>query len=359
MLKRVTSFIVLMFLFTASVFIGSGCTKKEESSRTAQEVVICSFGGTFTDAQRTAYYTPFTKETGIAVKEAEYNGEYGKIKAMVRSGNIAWDVVDAETSALVRGTKEGLFEPIDYSQINSSELLPEAVHKYGVGTDFYSVALCWSNKFFPTGAAKPKSWKDFWDTKKFPGPRCLKKDPRFTLEIALMADGVPFDKIYSPGLDLDRAFKSLDKIKNSVKVWWSSGHQPIQLLSDGEIAMAAAFGARIWIAKNKENKPVDLTWNQGIMDAEYWVIPKGCKNKDLAMKFIAFASQAKNQAKFPELFPLGPTNKNAFKLMDQTLAKEMNTYPGNYEKHLILNAEWWAEHEAEVTERWNAWLVKN
>jgi hypothetical protein len=41
----------------------------------------------------------------------------------------------------------------------------------------------------------------------------MKKDPRFTLEIALMADGVPPGEVYKSGtLDVDRAFRSLASI---------------------------------------------------------------------------------------------------------------------------------------------------
>ena len=36
-----------------------------------------------------------------------------------------------------------------------------------------------------------------------------------------MADGVPWDKVYP--MDIDRAFKSLDRIKPHVDVWWTSG----------------------------------------------------------------------------------------------------------------------------------------
>ena len=37
---------------------------------------------------------------------------------------------------------------------------------------------------------------DFWDLKKYPGRRGLRKTPRVNMEWALMADGVANDKIY-------------------------------------------------------------------------------------------------------------------------------------------------------------------
>lgn len=347
--------VLLLFSFLA------GCTDKgpEEEKSVNKEIVVLSFGGSFADAQRAAYYTPFSQETGIKVVEASYNGEYGKLKAMVKSGNVSWDVVDIEASALMRGIKEDLYLPIDYTVVDKTDLLAEGVDKYAVGCDLYSVSLGFNTKAFPADGPHPKDWKDFWDINKFPGPRCMKKDPRFTLEIALMADGVPANEVYADGgLDIDRAFRSLDKIKPSIKVWWTSGHQPIQLLCDGEVALAAAFGARIWIAKHKEKKPVDLTWFQSVTDIEYWAVLKGAKKPDLSMKYISFVSRSDRQAEFSKLFPLGPVNKKAFDHLDPQFAKELNTYPNNFKDQIVLNAAWWAEHEAEVNERWNSWLVE-
>jgi putative spermidine/putrescine transport system substrate-binding protein len=359
-LKKKVLFILMLVVLL--IFGLNNCKKDDRKGQTPpekKEIVVLSYGGAFASAQRIAYYKAFEKETGIKVVEASYNGEYGKLKAMVMSGNVTWDVCDVEAAALMRGIKENLYMPIDYKVIDTKDMIEEAVHEYGVGTDLYSVSLGFNTDTFPSTGPQPKDWKDFWDTKKFPGPRCMKKDPKFTLEIALMADGVPADQIYTEkGIDLDRAFKSLDKIKSHVKVWWTTGHQPIQLLSDGEIALAAAFGARLWIAKNNDKKPVTVVWNQSITDIEYWSILRGAKNPKSALKYIAFASRADRQAEFSRQFPLGPANKKAFDHLEPQFAKELNTYPENFKTQLILNAKWWSEHESEITEKWNAWLLK-
>ncbi|ODV43375.1 hypothetical protein AWV79_17990 [Cupriavidus sp. UYMMa02A] len=41
------------------------------------------------------------------------------------------------------------------------------------------------------------------------------------LEFALLADGVPKDKLYP--IDVQRALKSLDRIKKNVVKWWDTG----------------------------------------------------------------------------------------------------------------------------------------
>src|SRR6516165_2101981 len=60
---------------------------------------------------------------------------------------------------------------------------------------------------------------------------CVNDAPR-SMIFALLADGVPRDKLYP--LDIDRAFKKLDRIKPHIKVWWREGNQSQQLIRDSE-----------------------------------------------------------------------------------------------------------------------------
>ena len=69
----------------------------------------------------------------------------------------------------------------------------------------FSTVIGWNTKTY--GDQRPQSWADFWDVKKFPGTRSYRNAVP-TLEPALMADGVPRDKVYAalsaPG-GIDRA----------------------------------------------------------------------------------------------------------------------------------------------------------
>ena len=92
----------------------------------------------------------------------------------------------------------------------------------------------------------PKSWKDFFDTAGFPGKRGLRKGPKFNLEFALYADGVPAKDIYSllaTKKGVERAFAKLGTIKKDI-IWWETGAQPQQLLAAGEVLMTAAYSGR-------------------------------------------------------------------------------------------------------------------
>lgn len=335
-----------------------------KSGVSERPLVVLSYGGDFEEAQRAAFYDPFERKTGVRIQAASYGGEYGQLKSAVEAASQArtppqYDVVDIESSALMRGIRDGIFQRLDLKRIDRTDLIPAAINDYGIATDFYSVSLGWNTKAFPTSGPQPKTWADFWDVRRFPGPRSLKRDARFTLEIALLADGVPPDQIYAGGqLDLDRAFRSLDRIKPYVTVWWTTGQQPIQLVSQGEVVMVAAFGARLYAAQHTDHAPVAMTWQNGILDIEYWAILRGADRPALALQFIDFASQAEQQAVLPRYLPLGPVNRRAFELMSPTLAGNLNTSPGNYETQVLLSAKYWADHEEAVQERFNRWLAQ-
>ena len=61
----------------------------------ARDMVFTSWGGTTEDAQKKAWVEPFQKATGRTVK-LDGPTDYGKLKAMVDSGNVEWDVVEVE-----------------------------------------------------------------------------------------------------------------------------------------------------------------------------------------------------------------------------------------------------------------------
>jgi len=152
------------------------------------DITVISFGGASQKAQDKAYYAPFTKATGVKVVAGEYNGEQAKVKAMVEAGNVTWDVLEVESPELVRGCEEGLFEKIDFAQVgDKADFVPAAVSECGVGIFVWSTALAYNADRLKEA---PTSWADFWNVDKFPGKRGLRKGAKYTLEFALLADGV-------------------------------------------------------------------------------------------------------------------------------------------------------------------------
>ena len=85
-----------------------------------------------------------------------------------------------------------------------------------IGGHTLSMVLCYNKKKWP-GEDHPNSWADFWNVEKFPGRRVLRREALWTMEAALKADGVKDSDFYP--IDVERAFRSLDRIKPHVKAW--------------------------------------------------------------------------------------------------------------------------------------------
>jgi putative spermidine/putrescine transport system substrate-binding protein len=318
-----------------------------------RELVVCSWGGAYQEAQRKAMFQPFEKETGIKIVEASPT-DYGKLKAMVQSGNVEWDLVDVGDRMVIAGAKDDLLEPIDYKLIDIRDVFPQVVHKFGMGTIYYSTILGYSTKKYPSGN-HPKTWAEFWDVKKFPGPRAMRNNPIDNLEFALMADGVPIDKVYP--MDIERAFRSMDRIKKHINIWWTTGAQPAQALADGEVELTTSWSGRI-AAVQKLGARAAIEWNQGKLQWDSWVIPRGSRNKDGAMKFIAWSTQPKVQAAIANEIPYGPVNKKAFDFISPQVAKDMPTAPENARRQLMVDTVFWGENLTALAEKWSGWFVR-
>jgi putative spermidine/putrescine transport system substrate-binding protein len=299
----------------------------------ADGMVFTSWGGTTQDAQKKAWAEPFTAETGVTVKQ-DGPTDYGKLKAMVESGNVDWDVVDVEGDFAVAAAKAGLLEPLDFSVIKKDDLDPRFVSDHSIGSFYYSFVLGYNKEAF--GGKEPATWTDLFDTQKFPGKRTFYKwSAPGVLEIALLADGVTADKLYP--LDLDRAFKKLDTIKSDI-IWWGGGAQSQQLLASGEAPLGMFWNGRIF-AIQADNPNVGLSWEQNLTAADMLVIPKGAKNKAAAMKFLAAASSAQAQD-----------------LLDPSIASFL---PDQFKSSQInLDMAYWAEHRDEIGKRWYDWQAK-
>jgi putative spermidine/putrescine transport system substrate-binding protein len=228
-----------------------------------------------------------------------------------------------------------------------------------VGTIVFGTIYAYNADKFPSGG--PQTVADFWDVKKFPGARALRKSPKTTLEFALIADGVPPKDVYkvlATKEGVDRAFKKLDAIKPNVKVWWTAGAQPPQLLADGEVVMTTAWNGRIYDAVKNNKKNFKIVWDGQAMDFNLWAIPKGTKKLALAQKFVAFTVQPDVMAQQSKYISYGPTIKAAVAKVPPDILADLPTAPQNTKTAFVVSSQFWADHDEELTERFNKWLAQ-
>jgi putative spermidine/putrescine transport system substrate-binding protein len=339
---------------------------------TAQEITVMGWGGAYTNSQVEAYHKPFTEKTGIKINSVDSDNPATPIKAQVEAGNVTVDVASVEIADAVRLCDEGLVETIDPASLPAGadgtaaadDFISGTLTECMVPTDVFATVVAYDASKFPDNP--PTTIADFFDLEKFPGKRGLKKGAKTTLEMALMADGVPAAEVYSvlhTPEGVDRAFAKLDTIKSEA-VFWEAGAQPPQLLADGEVVMTTAYNGRIFNASVAEGKPFKIIWDGQVFEWEGWVIPKGAPNMDAALEFVKYSTSTEPQAAAANWISYGPPRKSSASLVGiyqgdgkTEMAPNLPTDPANQTNALASDQEFWTDKDIELNERYNAWLA--
>jgi len=318
------------------------------------EVRIATFGGSMQETQQKAYFEPFEKLSGIKVR-AFPGSDPTKVKAMVETGNVEWDMAQLSRGSIMNLQKTGdYFEKIDYSIVDDG-VLPEYRFEYGLEMLVWAQVLGYRTDAFK-GAA-PVGWADFWDTKKFSGDRAMFGTTSGgwpEMEFALMAAGVPADKVYP--IDVDKALASYGKIKKDVVKWWDTGAVPVQLLTDREVTMTTVWNGRM-AALQAAGVPAAISWDQGLLKRDAWGVPKGAKNKVNAMKFVAYSTMAIPQARIALGIPYGSVNSKSNEYIPAARQEVLPSAPAIKSRLLSYDYDWWIANRETVIPRFNKWLL--
>lgn len=342
----------LAALFAATMF--AAIMPAGHAAMAQETVVFAGWGGSIQAAQRKVFFDAFEKETGIKVIDVP-DVSIAKIKAMVESGDVQWDVTQALGMWIPMGVADNLWEKLDYSVVKADAVPAELRNEYGIGNSAYGQVLGYNSEL-TSKAGAPTSWTDFWDVGGKPGPRALQDGPRYTLEFALLADGVAPKDLYP--LDVDRAFGLLDKIKPNISVWWKQAPQVPVLLASGEIVMANTSHTRIRDVVVAEKVPLDVVWNQGLMTVDWLGVPRGAKNSENAMKLIDFMTRADLQATLARETGIGPTNDEALALLTPEERDGLPSYHYQQGEMVLFDNDWWAQNYDSMIERWDAWKLQ-
>jgi putative spermidine/putrescine transport system substrate-binding protein len=321
---------------------------------TAGKVYIRTTGGAAEEGFRRAWYDPLFKETGIEMIPTAI--EPAKIMAMVQANNVTLDITAQTAPELTLLGRRGMLENIDYGRFtktNKSDL-DEATDHWLVCT-VYATVLGYNKEAF--GEKHPRSWADFWNTTTFPGRRSLQDGGLEypNLEQALLADGVPMDRLYP--LDVDRAFKKLHEIREHVVKWWDSGAVSAQLLSDKIALMGSIWDSRAQ-PLIKAGAPIAIEWNQAMRNVWALGIVRGAPNADLAYTALDYGSSPKVQAAIAREVVSAPGNLRAFEYIDPAFASTLCTAPDLVKLGFVNNAEWWVDNLPMVSERWREFLLQ-
>ena len=331
---------------------------------------IATWAGAYGQAQKLAVFDPFAKDTGTTVDASAAVGDAGV------SGN-TWDVADLSAATADELCDKGALEAIDPAMLKAApdgtaaaaDFLPGGLGKCAVGSLAWSSVILFmgDNKDAKTGKpfAVPKSLKDFFDVVHVPGKRGLPRDPRYVLELALMADGVAPDDVYKQLATSDgarRALRSLASIRSQI-VWSNDAQQAIAMLKDHTVAMTMAYSGRAFMEIATGTKPIRILWDGQVYDVDVWAVSKTATNKYDAMKFVAYASGSDRLADTARQLPYGPMRRSAVALVGNhailgtDLKPFLPTSPDNLATALRFDGTFWKGHQVELAAALEDWIA--
>jgi putative spermidine/putrescine transport system substrate-binding protein len=174
------------------------------------------------------------------------------------------------------------------------------------------------------------------------------------LEFALIADGVPMDKVFP--IDIDRAFKSLSRIKPQIKKFWDTGALSAQMLADKDVVLGSIWNGRLQAIANK-GAPVAIEWNQHMLQLQGYGIFKDAKNQKEAQLFVDYAMTAKAQVGLAQELNYGPTNRKTFGMLTADVIAKLPGSPQRLTQSFLQDANWWDENRAKANSVWSKWIL--
>lgn len=323
-----------------------------QAGQTEGTVVVVDGGGTYHDSLVLSTYDPFEELTDIKLTFTNYDYSIGAIQAQVE-GAKEWDVVSLGNPVSDELAAK-LFMPLDYSVVKADGIPDSSKEKYRVVYVYFAHVLAYRTDKYTTA---PTSSSAFFDLDAFPGKRAANNYPVGTLEFALLADGVAPEDLYP--LDVERALAKLKSLNDQEEiVWYDSGAQQVELITNELADMAIAWNGRM-LGANAEGIPVDYIVDGAVNQSTSWVVLKTAPHPKAAMEFINFATTAEiNAADSLAFLGNSPANANSYSFIGDELASKLPTNPaladriGGY-----VDDAWWADNFDDVYARWQDWFT--
>ncbi|BCB75697.1 ABC transporter substrate-binding protein [Phytohabitans flavus] len=317
-----------------------------------QKLTWASTGGQFQEDEKKALQEPFTTKTGTQFTNIS-PAEIAQVRTMVKSGKTIWDL--ANMSWIYAGAYCGeLFEKLDDPALDRAKFPPGTTGDCFVPTYRYANIFSYNADLYPN--EKPTKIEDFFDVKRFPGKRIVYDYPKAgLLEAALVADGVPPEKVYP--IDLDRALKKIDTIKSSI-VFAPSYGAIQQMLVDRQASMVLTVTARSIVSAQSGAKLVPV-WDFNTTDIGALVIPKGTPNKQLAQQMLAFVTEPEQATAYAKLTGTAPARSEVdiASIGYTEQQKSFNAFLPDRGRLVEQDKQWWIDNTDAVVKRWTSWKV--
>jgi putative spermidine/putrescine transport system substrate-binding protein len=333
-------------------------------------LTVATWSGPYSRAQANGMFRTYGDARHYDVRIALYDGGLGELRRLVSTRHYDWDVMDFELPDAIAACRAGLLEPIDTASLPpgadgssaAADFVKSAIGPCWIGSVVYSQVIAYAPGRFAGDA--PRTAADFFDLKRFPGPRALRHGAKYNLELALLADGMKPSDVYAALLTphgISRALAKLGTLKGAL-VWWDNSADALAMLADGRAAMATALNGDIYDAA-QHHQVVNVIWDRQLYELDVFGVPRGDPRAETARDFVRFATGSQPLAKVASWVPYGPARHSALALVGRNpeLGIDMTPYlptmPAHFSTAFAVDDDWWRRYGADVRPRWQAWLA--
>lgn len=240
------------------------------------------------------------------------------------------------------------------------DFIGDGLSRCGVGSFIWSTLFVVDPHSFD--GAVPSTLADVFNPRRFAGTRVLMKSRSPLFEMALMADGVKSDQVYSSlatPAGVKRALRKVDVLRGHA-MWVSKQSDALDYLTSGQTAIAMVHNGRAF--RHAISRGYRLIWDGSVHDMTYWAVPRATRNGAVAKSFIKFATSPNRLADQARLWPYGPARRSAVSLVGKhpylaiDLEPFLPTAPQNLAKGINSQAAFWREHGERLQVAFHAWL---
>ncbi len=328
-------------LLGAMAALGMATAGGRDAAAQGRELVMVNWGGIANQGFGNFYGAPFqSANAGWTVRQDSSGPSAGRIKGMVDSGRVTWDLCDSSASSSRVLAGQNAVQRINYDLVKKSDAISEAFTlEYGAAPYSFSSVLAYDSSKFPTA---PTGWRDFWDLGRFPGTRLLRRDALAVLDAAQIALGKDPANLYP--LDLRASLGKVREIRRQ-SVYWTSGSESEQFMRTGEAVMGQIWHTRAKVLEQETNGRIKFIWNQGMLQAGIFVIPRNNPGGEGAQRLLAsMLGNPEPQVELLKFLGNGPTNPRAAALVPEEFRRFNPTDPANAALQVTLNGNWWGDN---------------
>lgn len=325
-------------LLSGLAALGATLGAGPSAAQGGRSLVMVNWGGIANEGFGRFYGDPFTAANpGVRVLQDSTGPSAGRIRSMVESRRVTWDLCDSSASSAYLLGGMNLLEKTDYSIVDRSKVIsPGFALEHGAAPYSFSSVLAYDSSKFPT---PPTSWADFWDLRRFPGQRLLRRDALGALDAAMMSLGRAPAQVYP--IDTRAALRRVGELRRNT-VYWNSGSESEQFMRTGEAVMGQIWHTRATVLARETQGRIKFIWNQGLLQPGIFVAPRGNPGGELTQRLLAsMLGNEEGQVGLLGLLGNGPTNPAAATRVPAELRGNNPTDPENERQQLVLDGAWW------------------